>query len=195
MTIASFSINVDPATKKADPTTKKPAKTFHDGDDMVIEVKNQGAKDAYIELIGLSAEGRMIVPQPPILLGPGKTYHYPHDRPVKPADFVEMALPPGVDRYLLFAADIPFPAGVRFRRPLMSRSPTAWCIPSGKSRRTERRPSCSTRRTSSRRRWPSRRAKDSSKTKLPFSRDPKGSRGDHAPPLRVAAKRPYVRLR
>ncbi len=115
VTITSFSIHVDPATKKADPTTKKPTKTFHDGDDMVIEVKNQGAKDATIELIGLSAEGRMIVHQPPTLLGPGKTYNYPHDRPVNHADFVEMGLPPGVDRYLLFAADVPFPAGVRLR--------------------------------------------------------------------------------
>ena len=117
VTITSFWIYVDPMTQKTDPATKKPAKIFHDGDDMVIEVKNQGANDATIELIGLSAEGRMVVHQPPILLGAGKTYNYPHDRPVKPQDFVPMALPPGVDRYILFAADKPFPAGTRLARP------------------------------------------------------------------------------
>ena len=117
VTIASFRIQVDPATKKVDPTTKTPTKTFHDGDDMVIEVKNQGVNEAYVEIIGLSAEGRMVVHQPPTLLGAGKTYNYPHDRPVKPVDVVEMGLPPGVDRYILFAADKPFPAGIRLRGP------------------------------------------------------------------------------
>ncbi len=117
VTIASFRIQVNPATKKVDPTTKTPTKTFHDGDDMVIEVKNQGANEAYVEIIGLSPEGRMVVHQPPTLLGSGKTYNYPHDRPVNPADFVEMGLPPGVDRYILFAADKPFPAGIRLRGP------------------------------------------------------------------------------
>jgi hypothetical protein len=90
---------------------------FAPGDEFAIEVKNEGGQDVYIELVAALMNGHMFIHQPPKKLAAGAVYHYPEDRPkigdAAPRKSFPMELPPGVDRYILFASDAPFPAGVR----------------------------------------------------------------------------------
>ena len=162
--------------------TGKETNLFAPGDQLALEVKNNGNKEAFIELIGISVDGGMIIHQPPTPLGAGMTYQYPHDRPVKPRDSIAMGLPPGVDRYVLFAADGPFPAGVRLHAPRRPTSPTGWCIRSGKCRRTgQGSSSASTRPIWSRRRCSSRRALNAGRQPGPTPTNLAGPSPEHYP--------------
>ena len=112
---------VDVTIKALDFTTGKEAGVFLPGDQLIIEVVNQGKKEVYFELIGAFMDGRMNINQRLLKLAAGATYRYPQDRTNPPGGVVKksvlMGLPPGVDRYILFAADREFPEGVRLRSP------------------------------------------------------------------------------
>ncbi|HVS40019.1 MAG TPA: hypothetical protein VMS17_30955 [Gemmataceae bacterium] len=96
--------------------TKKETDTFLPGDKFALEVKNEGDRDVYFELIFASINGRMVIHQPQRKLAAGQVYHYPADRPKEwltaPPPYFTMQLPAGVDRYILFASDAEFPPGV-----------------------------------------------------------------------------------
>jgi hypothetical protein len=110
---------VDVTIRAVNVGTGKPTPTFYPGDMLAIEIINQSKNDVYFELIGAFMDGKMNINQPLHKLAAGQTYQYPQDRTSPPGGVVKkslpMGLPPGVDRYILFAADREFPEGVRLR--------------------------------------------------------------------------------
>jgi len=58
--------------------TNKKGNVFEPGDELVITVKNDSAREIYVELIGTSARGRkVILTHEPIKVGAGQSYRYP----------------------------------------------------------------------------------------------------------------------
>ena len=110
---------VDVTIEAFDFKTKKRLTTFLlPGDQLAIEVTNQGKNAAYFELIGVYPD-HITLHESPRKLAAGAKYRYPEDRTRPPGvaatKFIEMTLPRGVDRYVLFASDAEFPAAVRLR--------------------------------------------------------------------------------
>jgi serine/threonine-protein kinase len=89
---------------------------FHPGDELVVQVKNQGRETVEFELDVITADGKAYQREAGRRLEPGQTYNYPADRRERKRPFVEIGPPAGQDRYILYvapaSASAKFPAGV-----------------------------------------------------------------------------------
>ncbi len=90
--------------------TNKRGNVFEPGDELVIEVKNNSHKPVYIELIGRSARGRMVILAPATTIVNAKeSYRFPPQGGIKIKGGV------GKEQILLYASPSEFPAGELLR--------------------------------------------------------------------------------
>jgi serine/threonine-protein kinase len=91
--------------------TNKRTGVVESGDKVKILVVNQSGKPLFIELIGTSAKGRMVIlTAPGLVVQPGQTYTFP---PTGDGIVVKGGL--GKEQITLFASDVAFPAGELLR--------------------------------------------------------------------------------
>src|SRR5207248_1834758 len=94
----------------------KEATEFYPGDKLVLEVTNQGAADAFIELVEYRSDGQCFVGEPVRKLKHGDSFRYPTQRTKNPRPSLNVKLPEDKEQYVLYASDAEFPGGVHLAR-------------------------------------------------------------------------------
>ncbi|HBI45205.1 MAG TPA: hypothetical protein DDY78_20470 [Planctomycetales bacterium] len=88
--------------------TNKKNNSFEPGDDLVVSVVNHSTKPIYIELVGVSSKGRMVIlTAPGAVVAAGQEYRYPPEG--SPAIKIKPGL--GREQITLLAGEETFPAG------------------------------------------------------------------------------------
>jgi hypothetical protein len=91
---------------------------FVPGDHMQIRIRNEGKELLYFELVVRTMDGGMIEVLSVRKLPGGAEFLYPLQKEEGRArGFIPIELPYGKDWYTLYAAETPFPEGVKHRRP------------------------------------------------------------------------------